>query len=99
MTDQQIDRLIAARNSLTDVCLPEGVYADTAAIDALLSEVAPGMRNDVDRLLGRTCATLTPRVDYGLSAAELAVEALYISVDEMLETTRRIWRETEPIEY
>jgi len=72
MTDQQIDRLIAARNSMTDVCLPDGVYADTADIDALLRDVQPGQRNDVDRLLGRTCAVLPARVDYGLSAAEVA---------------------------
>ena len=72
MTDQQIDRLIAARNNITDRIESDEHDQHTAEIDALLREVAPGTRNDVDRLLGRTCAVLPARVDYGLSAAEVA---------------------------
>ena len=85
MTDQQIDRLIAARNNITDRIESDEYYQSTADIDALLRDVPPGTRNDVDRLLGRTCAVLPARVDYGLSAAEVETD---------LELTRRIWRET-----
>ena len=80
MTDQQIDRLIAARNNITDRIESDEVDQHTAEIDALLRDVPPGTRNDVDRLLGRTCAVLPKRADYGLETD--------------LELTRRIWRET-----
>ena len=72
MTDQEIDFIISARNFITDRIESDEVDQHTAEIDALLREVAPGTRNDVDRLLGRSCATPTPRADYGLSAAEVA---------------------------
>ena len=72
MTDRQIDLLIRARNNITDRIESDEHDQHTAEIDALLRDVPPGTRNDVDRLLGRTCAVLPKRADYGLSSAELA---------------------------
>ena len=85
MTDRQIDLLIRARNSMTDRIESDEYYQSTADIDALLRDVPPGTRNDVDRLLGRTCAVLPQRADYGLETD--------------LELTRQIWNETEAEAY
>lgn len=61
LTDAQIDRLIARRNRLTN---RRGTYNKPAVdgIDAQLSQVPAGERNDIDLLLGRSCATLPKRV-------------------------------------
>lgn len=56
MNDTQIDHLIGARNCITD---RTDEYIDLRAvdhIDAVLRDVPPGQRPDVDALLGRACA-------------------------------------------
>jgi hypothetical protein len=63
MTNEQIDRLIAARNRMTDVMVPDNVYIDTSDIDAVLSSVPLGERPDVDALLGRTYAAERARIE------------------------------------
>lgn len=61
MNDTQIALLIKARNKITDVMVHDDIATDTAAIDALLSEVPAGYDNTVDLLLGRMCAKLPER--------------------------------------
>ncbi len=61
MTDDHIDRLIRNRNKLTDRRDERINYPAVDEIDAQLSEVPPGQRNDVDLLLGRSCAKLPER--------------------------------------
>ena len=120
MNDTQINHLIAARNKITDVMIHDAISTDTADIDALLREVPAGTRNDVDLLLGRSCAKLPARVEYDIEAnrARIAAqrERLWnaapvadrfvnpaVTLDEatqkLIETTRRIWNETEAEAY
>lgn len=65
---------------------------DTGPIESVLRDVPPGVDNRIDLALGRTCAVLPPRVEYNISR-EVS------EVDRLIETTRKIWRETEAIEY
>jgi hypothetical protein len=62
MTNEQIDAQIAKRNRLTN--RRDGLTDSkrVKAIDAKLATVPAGQRNDVDLLLGRSCAVLPPRV-------------------------------------
>lgn len=60
-TTAQIDKLIARRNKLTNRRDGLTDSAVIARIDAQLRDVPPGQRNDVDLLLGRSCATLPDR--------------------------------------
>ncbi len=64
MNNTEIDILIAARNRLTNRRDEQIDFAAVDNIDALLSTCKPGRRNDVDLLLGRTCATLQPQPVY-----------------------------------
>lgn len=57
-TDEQINRLIARRERLTNRRDERINIPAVNEIDARLRLVAPGKRNDVDRLLGRRCATI-----------------------------------------
>lgn len=70
MTPDRIARLINRRNKLT--ARRDGRLNRPALdeIDALLREVEPGTDNRVDLALGRQCATLPPRPDYHISAAQ-----------------------------
>jgi hypothetical protein len=92
MNAEQIDALLKVRSQLLSLRdLEHGV--DTSPIDAVLREVPPGENNDVDLALGRTCATLPARTDYGLGNREIG------AVQALIDTTRLLWREAEPIEY
>ena len=75
MNDTQINHLIAARNKITDVMIHDAISTDTADIDALLREVPAGQRNDVDLLLGRSCAKLPARVEYDIEANRARIDA------------------------
>lgn len=59
-----IDHLIAAREAITNRTEDYINLKAVDAIDALLSDVPPGQRDDVDLLLGRTCAELPERAEY-----------------------------------
>jgi hypothetical protein len=65
MNDNTINQLISAREAITNVTADYINDQAVDQIDAVLSEVKPGQRNDVDLLLGRLCAKLPERVDYG----------------------------------
>ena len=67
MTDEQIDAVIAKRNDITSLRTFWHRLDELDRLDARLRTVPPGQRNDVDRLLGRACAVLSPRVDYNLA--------------------------------
>jgi hypothetical protein len=103
MTNEQIDRLVAARNKITDVCLPDGVYVDTSDIDAVLRDVPQGQRPDVDALLGRTYQAERDRIAQQSVTLDTLADDIIAEMErdtaKLIETTRRIWRETEPIEY
>lgn len=65
MTTRKIDQLIARRNKLTN--RRDGLYDHKVVddIDKKLAALSPaGERNDVDLLLGRTCATLPSQPVY-----------------------------------
>ena len=78
-----IDRLINRRERLTRsryVNLPA-----VADIDAQLAEqFAPGERNDIDLLLGRSCAVLPERPAYFVSQA-VTVDEVVTMADALLE--------------
>lgn len=63
-TDEQIDRLISRRERLTNRRDERINIPAVNEIDARLRLVAPGKRNDVDRLLGRRCATIDDPLDW-----------------------------------
>jgi hypothetical protein len=96
MNDTQIDHLIAARNRITDRV---DEFIDSRAvdhIDAVLSDIPEGQRNDVDGLLGRACYVLPERADYALTtAAQLAQAADEVGVTAEWLTPRQVaWLET-----
>lgn len=61
MNDERINRLIARRNKLTNRRDENINRPAVAEIDAQLATIEPGQRNDVDLLLGRSCAKLPKR--------------------------------------
>lgn len=92
MTPDQITALLNARDAwlcVRDECVN---WEAVAAIESVLRDVPPGTDNRVDLALGRTCAVLPPRAQYNISR-EVS------EVNRLIETTRQVWRETEPIEY
>lgn len=71
MNDEQINHLIAARNAITD---RTDEYINQRAvdhIDAVLRDVPPGQRADVDALLGRKRIVMVQHAD---GAQEVALE-------------------------
>lgn len=73
MTDEQIDHLITARNILTDQPIDYALIRWSAVdhIDAVLRDVPPGQRADVDALLGRKRIIMVQHTD---GAVEVAPE-------------------------
>lgn len=62
VADKAIDKLIARRNKLTNRRDSLTDWSLIDKIDENLAQLSPaGERNDVDLLLGRTCATLPQR--------------------------------------
>lgn len=68
MTDYEITSLLQARDNICIVASLLDIPADTRSIDAVLSTVPAGRDNRVDLALGRPCAKLPEREDYGLHA-------------------------------
>lgn len=85
MTDERINRLMRRRAKLTNRRDEHINRPAIAEIDAQLATVAPGQRNDVDLALGRPCAQLPPRVDYGLADT-------YAAIVEVLEREEQYQR-------
>jgi NADH:ubiquinone oxidoreductase subunit F (NADH-binding) len=100
MTPEEITQLIAIRNRLTNRRDEMIDFAAVDEIDAVLSTVQPGTRNDIDLLLGRPCAVL-PSAALAAAAAEVGVEYRWMHADTiaMLEMTRIIFEQAEPIPY
>ena len=103
MTDNQIDTIIEARNLLTnrsgDVDFSAEAIIDR--IDAVLRDVPPGQRNDVDLLLGRPCAVLPKRVvmvQHIDGSREIASD-LEVTPAQMRDIAAKAMQEQEPIEY
>lgn len=94
MTAEQIDALIAVRNSITDICTD--FATNTAAIDAVLAEIPAGVDNRVDLLLGRPEAVLSTRPGYILNQMVTLEQPETIALVEM---TRIIFEQAAPIEY
>lgn len=69
LTDEQIDHLITIRNVFTDRRDEMIDFGAVEHVDVLLSSVPPGQRNDVDLLLGRSCAALPKRPGYFVNPA------------------------------
>lgn len=63
MSDTMINQLISIRDQVTSQ-IPNWFHQASIVdeIDALLQQVPPGQRNDVDLLLGRACAALPKMV-------------------------------------
>lgn len=72
MTDHEITQLLQARDQICITASLLEVNADTRSIDAVLSAVPAGRDNRVDLALGRPCAVLPERADYGLRAYDIA---------------------------
>lgn len=71
MTPQEIDTICDARDRLTNRRDEEVDWEAVDAFDAALDEgVPPGQNNRVDKYLGRECAVMPKRPDYGLSDAQ-----------------------------
>lgn len=83
MTDEKINALINRRNKLTN--RRDGLTDSKRIqrIDAQLSQTPPGQRNDVDLLLGRTCAILPPRSALRCAAAQVGVKAEWLTPKEV----------------
>jgi hypothetical protein len=69
MNDSTI--LLEIRTLLTNRADEQIDWQSVRLIDGILCAVQPGVNNAVDLALGRTCATLPVRADYGLSAADI----------------------------
>jgi hypothetical protein len=96
MTDDQINRMIAARNKLTNVRDERIDWTTVDAIDTMLRDVPAGQRNDVDLLLGRSCAVLPTREAIRIAADEVSVTAEWLSAAQVaqleeIERGRRDW--------
>jgi len=99
MNQQQIDALIEVRSQILSARDLEH-NPDTEPIDAVLREVPPGDDNRVDLALGRLCAVLPERVDYKVGwfiSPDVTLE--FQSVQELIETARRILRDAQAIPY
>lgn len=102
-TNTQINELIASRNCLTNR-RDELIDLDAVDhIDNILRDVPAGQRNDVDLLLGRSCAVLPKRKSevkrvWSVNPA-YTLDNLPAETKELIEMTRRIWRDAKPIEY
>lgn len=92
MTPEQITFLLSARDTwlcVRDECVN---WEAVAEIESVLREVPPGIDNRVDLALGRRCAVLPPRAQYNISR-EVS------KVNQLIDTTRQLWRKTKSIEY
>lgn len=96
MTYLSIDELIALRDRLTDRRDEAVDYVAVDQIDAKLAQVPAGERNDVDLLLGRTCAVLPVREGWYVGPAVMLMQPDTIA---LLEQTRLIFEAAQPIEY
>lgn len=102
MTDETINALVATRNRLTNRRDEQVDWGAVDLIDAILRDVPPGQRNDVDLLLGRPTAVLPPRAALQAACEENGVtEYRWLRADtvSMIEMTRIIFEAAEPIEY
>lgn len=91
MTDNDIDALIAIRERATNRRDEQIDWNAVDLIDAQLAQVPAGKRNDVDLLLGRSCAQLPECVEYQLrpatdtaAATEAVAELAQAKQDEFL---------------
>lgn len=75
MTEDTINVLIKLREHATNKRDEQIAWGAVDLIDAQLRKVPPGQRNDVDLLLGRTCAVLPPDEAIKVSAAQSRVTA------------------------
>lgn len=71
MTNDQIDHLVSARNAITDRTDKYQNMRAVDEIDAILRDVPPGQRADVDALLGRKRVVMVQHVG---GAVEVAPE-------------------------
>lgn len=90
MTSSEIDELIAKRDRIAIRYSYRVNQLDQ--IDRKLSQVPAGVDNRVDQALGRACAVLPKRPDYGISVTQA-------DTISMIEMTRAIFEQAEPIEY
>ena len=108
-TQEQIDRLIAIRERLTNRRDEQIDFVAVDLIDNMLREVTPGQRNDVDLLLGRSCAVLPSRSAYYEVLAQLqdaaheaGVTAEWTPAPDTAAMIRLVWdalQNQPPIEY
>ena len=99
MTDEQIARLIERRDKLTN--RRDGLTESKriAAIDRQLARVEPGINNTIDLYLGRPGAVLPDYYTVGRAEQEERLNEYRPDTIELIDMTRRIWQETEPIAY